>query len=96
MPKVRVSKPAQADLDEIWLYIAQDSVEAANRFIDHLTNRFPLIAEFPEMGRSREDLSAGLRGFPVKNYTIFYRPRKGGIEIIRVLHGARDIPSFFL
>ena len=49
----------------------------------------------PDMGRLREDLSAGLRSFSVGNYVIFYRPMKGGIEIARVLHGARDFPPLF-
>jgi len=46
-------------------------------------------------GRSRFDLSPELRGFPVGNYLVFYRPASDGIEIIRVLHGARDIPELF-
>jgi len=47
------------------------------------------------MGRSRFDLSPELRGFPVGSHLIFYRPAVDGIEVIRVLHGARDIPKLF-
>jgi toxin ParE1/3/4 len=85
----KVSKPAKQDLDEIWLYIAQDSINAADRFIDYLTERFPLLASSPRMGRSREDLASGLRCHPVKNYLILYRLVKNRVEIARVVHGAR-------
>ena len=47
------------------------------------------------MGRNRPDLAPELRSFPVDNYIIFYRPISEGIQVIRVLHGARDIPPLF-
>jgi len=46
----------------------------------------------PEMGRRREELAMHLRSFPVGRYIIFYRSMQEGIEIVRVLHGARDLP----
>jgi plasmid stabilization system protein ParE len=52
MRRVRVSRDAQRDLDEIWLYIARDSADAADHFIDQLKVRFILIRTSPEMGRS--------------------------------------------
>jgi len=64
--KVRISLPAQRDLDEIWFFIAQDSLDAADRFVDHLTDKFSLLAFSPRLGRSREDLGHELRSFPVK------------------------------
>ena len=54
-----------------------------------------LLAENPEMGRTRNDLETNLRSFPVGNYVIFYEVIVGGIEVLRVLHGARDIPDIF-
>ena len=47
------------------------------------------------MGRSREELVPKLRSFPVGNYVIFYQPISDGVEIVRVLHGSRDIESLF-
>jgi len=91
----RVSAAARSDLDEIWVYIAEDNPDAADRFICALVSRFPMLASMPEIGRQREELSAHLRSFPVGNYIIFYRPMEGGIEIARVLHGARDLPPLF-
>ena len=82
-------------MDEIWFYIAQDNPDAADRFIRALVSRFPLLASMPEIGRAREELSPHLRSFPVGNYVIFYRLVDSGIEIARVLHGARDFPPLF-
>lgn len=93
--KVKISRPARNDLDEIWLYIARDSLDSADRFIDYLTDKFPLLASSPGMGRSRDDLKPGLHSQPVKNYLILYRPLKGRIEIVRVVHAARDLKALF-
>ena len=90
MKRVRVSRDAQRDLDEIWLYIARDSADAANRFVDELTARFVLIGGSPEMGRSRDELKLGVRSHPVGSYVIYYRVTRGHICILHVIHGARD------
>ncbi|HLX71996.1 MAG TPA: type II toxin-antitoxin system RelE/ParE family toxin, partial [Verrucomicrobiae bacterium] len=86
---------AAADLDEIWSYIAQDNPDAADKLMAAFASRFLRLASMPELGRSRAELSLGLRGFPVGRYVIFYRQRECHIEIIRVLHGARDFPPLF-
>lgn len=90
-----LSRPAREDLDDIWLYIARDSIEEADRFIDLLTAKFPLVASQPRMGRLREDLAPNLRCLPVKNYLILYRSLKGSVQIVRVIHGARDPKALF-
>ena len=90
-----ISDRATSDLDEIWLYIAQDNPDAADKFIGELASRFPKLASMPQMGRLREELSPGLRSFPIGRHIIFYRPNKDGVEIVRVLHGARDFPPLF-
>jgi toxin ParE1/3/4 len=95
MNQYRVSDAARSDLDEIWFYIALDNVDAADRFLRAIVSRFPRLASMPEMGRQREELATRLRSFPVGNYLIFYRPMENGVEIARVLHGARDFPPLF-
>ncbi len=96
MRRYRLSRRAKKDLDKIWLHIARDNIKAATRFVDLLTDKFPLLADSPRMGRLREDLQPDLRSFPVKNYLIFYRPLgKTGVAIVRVVHGARDLRSLF-
>ncbi|HKW29314.1 MAG TPA: type II toxin-antitoxin system RelE/ParE family toxin [Verrucomicrobiae bacterium] len=95
MNQYRVSDAARSDLDGIWFYIAQDNPDAADGFLRALVSRFPLPASMPEMGRPREELATRLRSFPIGNYIIFYRPLENGVEIARVLHGARDFPPLF-
>jgi toxin ParE1/3/4 len=92
MSHYRVSDTARSDLEEIWAYIAEDNVEAADRFIGVIISRFPKLAAMPEMGRLRRELRPHLRSFPVGRYLIFYRPMVNCVEIVRVLHGARDLP----
>jgi toxin ParE1/3/4 len=91
----RVSDAAKSDLEEIWFYIARDNPDAADKFVRVLVSRFPTLASMPDLGRKREELSPRLRSFPVGRYVIFYRPIEKGVEIARVLHGARDLPPLF-
>jgi toxin ParE1/3/4 len=95
MSHYRVSAAAKADLDEIWFYIAQDDPDAADRFIRALVARFPRLASMPEMGRRREELAPQVRSLAFGSYVIFYRLMENGVEIARVLHGARDLPPLF-
>lgn len=86
---------ARSDLIEIWDYIADDSEARADAFIDRIDEVIRSLALSPYIGRSREELAEGLRSFPVERYVIFYRVATIGIEIVRVLHGSRDINPFF-
>ncbi|WGM40609.1 Toxin ParE3 [Caulobacter sp. NIBR1757] len=55
-----------------------------------------MLAEFPNAGPARDDLAPGLRSFAVYPYVLFYRPITGGIEVVRVLDGRRNItPDLF-
>jgi len=54
-----------------------------------------VLSRQPGSGRHREELAAGIQSFPFGRYIIFYRAVTGGIEIVRVLHGARDIENNF-
>ncbi len=56
-----------------------------------LEKKFKLLATQPQMGRSRPELMPGLRSFPVGRYVAFYLAMADGIDLLRVLHGARDI-----
>jgi toxin ParE1/3/4 len=77
------------------LFIARDSPEAADRVLKAVVKKFQLLGSLPELGRARDELASSLRSFPEGNYIIFYRPFPAGIEIVRVLHGARDLPPLF-
>jgi toxin ParE1/3/4 len=94
----RLAPRAVDDLDEIWLYVAQESgnIDIANRLIDTITERFLLLASFPYMGRSREeDFGPGYRSFPVLDYVILYYIEHGDALILRVVHGRRKLEALF-
>jgi toxin ParE1/3/4 len=94
--RLRLSLAASADLDDIWVYVAQEGSEgAANRLVDAITERFPALLVMPGSGRKRDEVRRGLRSHPAGNYVIYYREMKGGIEIVRILHGTRDVPRAF-
>ncbi len=93
MSEPRISELAEADLEEAWDYLAERNEAAADRLIDTILDRARLHAKLPLMGRPRDELSPGLRSFVVRPYVVFYRPADDTIEVVRVLHGARDIDS---
>jgi toxin ParE1/3/4 len=86
---------ARQDLKGIGRHIAGDSGsrDVALRFLDVLERKIATYATQPELGERRPDLGAEVRCFPVGSYVVFYRARKDDIEVLRVLHGSRDIPS---
>ena len=92
MSQAIILPSAEADVAAIWEYIAQDSPESADRFVDgiYLTCN-QTLAYNPRIGRTREELSPGLRSFPYRDYAIFYRIAITGVEVVRVFHGRRDI-----
>ena len=83
------------DIEEIWLYIAQDNPDNADRFLDEIEETSRKLVQFTSMGRNWDELYPGLKSFPVGKYIIFYLPISGGLEIVRILHGMRDIDIFF-
>lgn len=99
----RVSRhpKARRDLIEIADYISNNSVDAAMRFLNAAEETFQFIAENPLVGQlflPSSELIPPLRIWPVhnfRNHLIFFRPTNDGVEIIRVLHGARDLESVF-
>jgi toxin ParE1/3/4 len=99
MARYRISEAAAADLDAIWLYVAEHGgVDAADRLIDAIMAGIRLLADHPGMGRNRSDLAPGLQGFPTPDYLdylIFYRRAQGYIDIVRVLQGSQHLPRFF-
>lgn len=95
MPIVQRTEQADEDLMDIWAYIAQDNPRAADRLSDEIESKFLLLAEQPYLGPARPDIAPELRYFPVGNYLILYREIAEGIEIVRVIHGARRLSNLF-
>ena len=95
MSRVTRRPHAEADILDIWGYIAEDSVVAADRWVDKLDENFALWATQPMMGCARDELSPGIRSLAFGRYVVFFQPLPDGIDVIRVLHGSRDINASF-
>jgi toxin ParE1/3/4 len=94
-------RKARQDLVDIFRYYARKAgLRVAERFFAEAGATFKRLAVTPGIGSHYEHehpALAGLRFFPVsrfRKYLVFYRSVVGGIEVIRILHGARDIDSF--
>ena len=95
MPAILKRPRALLDSAEIWSYIAEHSVTNADAFAERIDRTLRLLARQPSAGRPRPELYPDLRSFVIGKYVVFYLPIIKGIEVIRVLHGARDIESIF-
>jgi toxin ParE1/3/4 len=86
--RYRVSREAEQDLAEIFLYWAKRAgLKVADRLIDSIMDRFWLLGEHRI---SSEDIAAGVRCFPAGKYLIYYRKTRRGTDILHIFHGARD------
>ncbi len=95
MKPYSLSLGADQDLDEIWKYIARDSIEAADRWIDTLYEAFDFISRTPGCGHARSDLTdRKVRFWTVRTYVIIYRESEDRVVIEAVTQGSRDIPTF--
>ena len=86
----RLRPLAERDIEEILSYIAKESPAAASRWLGALKETFARLADMPKMGLARPEIRPDLRCFAIGNYLIAYREIEGGVEIVRVLHGARQ------
>ena len=99
MSRWEIRRQAERDIDEQLIYLAKRSHRAASEFLDAVETTFQLLVESPDRGflwDSDKNLERrihvwAVRGFP--KMLVFYRPTEQGIDIIRVLHGARDIST---
>lgn len=87
---------AEEDLTEAYLSLCQDSIEVAERLLDAVGDALEFLRENPRTGSSRNlrsipSVRSWSPGFP--SHLIFYRPTGDDIEVVRFLHGARDLPG---
>ncbi len=88
--RFRISGDAEDDLDEIFLYWAErTSLDVADRLIEAIVERFRLLGEFPEAGKSSRDIAPSVMCFPAGDYLIYYRRTRKYTDILHVFHGAR-------
>lgn len=97
MSKYQFTPQAVADLFDIWSFIAEDNPGAADRVEEAVFRACDFLADSPRAGRMRNDLTALPLRFwvvqPYSNYRIAYDSEKKPLQIIRILHAARDLPT---
>jgi plasmid stabilization system protein ParE len=95
MSEFRLSPEAEAELDGIWIHIAQESgsSDIATRIVESITERLWLLARYPYMGRRRDDdLRPGLRSLAAEDYMIVHSiVEEDVVLILHVVHGSRDL-----
>ena len=82
---------ARRDVQRIWADIVEDNPAAARRVVEKFTSEFEMLGRNPGAGRRRDELGPRLRSFPVYEYLILYREAEPGVQIVRVVHGRRDL-----
>lgn len=96
MKRLIISVPAVDDLEEIWNFIAEDSLEAANRVEGDLLAAMEKLCEIPGMGHERTDVkNKAYRFWKVYSYLIAYRVDGDVLYVSRVIHGARNLRKLF-
>lgn len=95
MPRFHLTPDALTDLEHIRDFIARDRPEAGRRMIVRLLDAIDTLAEHPGIGAKRDELRLGFRSYPAGNYLIIYVPRDGGVEVLRVIHGAQNLRRVF-
>jgi len=97
-----VRRPAaDNDVEVAGAYIAERNPRAADRFIDAVRATEEVLLRTPGLGTRRDydnPALVGMRFHLVKGfrkYLVFYIPRSDGIEVVRVLHSARDLEALF-
>jgi len=91
-PRLIIADQAEADLEEIAAYIAQDNPRAAARVVAAILAKCDLIALQPELYPAREDIAPGFRRALARPYGVwFHILENGAVRIERIVHGARDL-----
>lgn len=89
-----LSIEADQDISDIYDYTYLEFGD--DQAITYLADLEPVLlklVDYPELGRARPEIRAGLRSFAYQNHVIFYRILETHIRVVRVLHGSRDLPS---
>ena len=89
--RLAYSAEAAEDLATIWLFVAAESPPAADAMLDRIEASCLRLLDFPLSGPARDDLRPGLRHLRVDQYLVVYRALDEAIQIVRVLHGKRDL-----
>jgi toxin ParE1/3/4 len=89
----RLRPAAEADIAAIARHIAKDNPAASRRWVERLEKRCRLLGETPGMGVAKPEVRLNLRMSVMGDYLILYQAKAKGVEIVRVIHGARQWQS---
>lgn len=95
MSRVLFTRAARDDLIDIWAHVAADDPAAADRVLDRLEEAASNLSENPEMGPARDDIRPGLRYLVSGSCLLLYRIIGDDVEIVRAVHGRRDLYGLF-
>lgn len=84
---------ARSDIASRIRYLARRTVRGIDSFLDSVYAEVTRHSEFPEMGIPRDDIRPGLRCCVAGRFVVFYRRLGDGIQVLRVLHGSRDVEA---
>ena len=92
MARIERSSRAENDAIEIWAFVASDSPRHADELIEALDQRLEQLGSFPLSGEVAHAVGSdgNVRRSSVGSYVIYYHPLEDGIQLIRILHGARQ------
>lgn len=99
MNRYSLTPSARRDLRAIWLFIASDSIRHADLVEDAILSTCRLAADNPEIGHGRDGIGnpgilfLTVTGYP--KYQIAYARGSRSLRVLRILHGARNIPELF-
>jgi toxin ParE1/3/4 len=91
MAQVQRTPQAESDLAEIIEYLQRNNPSAAEQYAKAFAEKGQALSRFPEIGRSRPEIAPELRSTLVKPFVIFYRIKDDVVQILRILHGKRDL-----
>ena len=90
MSRLFFTRAAEDDLLDIWAYIAVEDRDAATSVLRSIHEKCRFLAANPKAGPARPDIAQEMRYGVAGRYLVLYREIEGGVEVVRVLHGARD------
>ena len=97
MAELFISRRAEEDLRQLWRYIAEDDVSAADRLLLRIDAKLQVLRDFPSLGTSRNDIRPGFRMLVEGNYLLLYDylEKDDLVEVIAIVDARRDLGELF-
>lgn len=95
MTQFIIAPEAIRDLEGILDYFAAGSLDSGEKFLNEFQKKCRFLTQFPNIGRSYQQIRLDLRGLPLDGYVIFYRVGENRVDILRIIRGNRDFEALF-